>query len=131
LTPKPQPGGWLISIVHCQLSIYLLLVSPYLLPVDSPIHSQARSDDEECMDSDSTFDIEQDFRQRFEWLTTREREVMALLVDGMTNKAAADALGLSRRTVETHRSNILQKLRARSNEQLRELFVRYGIASQS
>ena len=55
---------------------------------------------------------------------------MTLLVVGKTNKEVAQLLGLSRRTVETHRSNILQKLRVRSNSELRELFLRYGIRSQ-
>ncbi len=82
------------------------------------------------MDTDPNFTVEQDILQRFEWLTAREREVMTLLVEGKTNKEVAQLLGLSRRTVETHRSNILQKLRVRSNTELRELFLRYGIRSQ-
>ena len=82
------------------------------------------------MDTDPNFTVEQDILQRFEWLTAREREVMTLLVEGKTNKEVAQLLGLSRRTVETHRSNILQKLRVRSNSELRELFLRYGIRSQ-
>jgi two-component system response regulator FixJ len=64
-------------------------------------------------------------RQRFEWLTTREREVLALLVEGLTNKDAAAALNVSHRTIETHRGNILEKLRANSNAELRELSARY------
>ena len=82
------------------------------------------------MDTDPNFTVEQDILQRFEWLTAREREVMTLLVEGKTNKEVAQLLGLSRRTVETHRSNILQKLRVRSNTELRELFLRFGIRSQ-
>jgi RNA polymerase sigma factor (sigma-70 family) len=47
-------------------------------------------------------------------LTPREREVMDLLVDGKLNKMIAVELGISVRTVEVHRSRIMQKLHARS-----------------
>jgi two-component system response regulator FixJ len=76
-----------------------------------------------------TLDVDQDIRQRFEWLTPREREVMLLLIEGVTNATAAATLGLSRRTIETHRGNILEKLRTNSNAELRDLCVRYGISN--
>lgn len=47
-------------------------------------------------------------------LTQREREVMDLLVQGKLNKVIAADLGISPRTVEIHRANIMQKLHARS-----------------
>jgi DNA-binding CsgD family transcriptional regulator len=43
-------------------------------------------------------------------LTSREREVMGLVADGMTNAEIAQALGLSPRTVERHLSNVYAKL---------------------
>src|SRR5260370_5074482 len=51
----------------------------------------------------------------YELLTSREREVLQLLAEGKSNKDVAAMLNLSLHTVETHRSNILQKviLRAR------------------
>lgn len=49
-------------------------------------------------------------RQRFETLSPREREVLALVADGRTNKEVGKALGLSPRTVETHRAHLSQKL---------------------
>jgi two-component system, LuxR family, response regulator FixJ len=55
-----------------------------------------------------------DLRSRFESLTPREREVMALVVDGKANKVIAIDLGLSERTVEIHRSNVMEKMGARS-----------------
>lgn len=53
-------------------------------------------------------------RRRLESLTPREREVMALVVDGSANKVIAIDLGLSERTVEIHRANVMEKMGARS-----------------
>lgn len=47
-------------------------------------------------------------------LTPREKEVCALLCVGKTNKEVAHELGISHRTVEDHRINILKKYRARN-----------------
>lgn len=55
-----------------------------------------------------------DLRRRAESLTPREREVMAAVVDGKANKVIAIDLGLSERTVEIHRSNVMEKMGARS-----------------
>ncbi|MCX7165913.1 MAG: response regulator transcription factor [Rhodocyclales bacterium] len=50
----------------------------------------------------------------FAGLTTREREVMDLVVEGMSNKAVANTLGLSAKTVEVHRAKVMEKMNARS-----------------
>jgi FixJ family two-component response regulator len=55
-----------------------------------------------------------DLRRRADSLTPREREVMAAVVDGRANKVIAIDLGLSERTVEIHRSNVMEKMGARS-----------------
>ena len=47
-------------------------------------------------------------------LTTRERQVMDMVVDGDTNKAIAGDLKISERTVENHRANMMKKMKARS-----------------
>lgn len=57
-------------------------------------------------------------------LTEREREVMASIVEGRPNKLIADDLGLSIRTVETHRAHIIEKMQASSLSHL----VRMAIA---
>jgi two-component system, NarL family, response regulator NreC len=43
-------------------------------------------------------------------LTPREREIVALIADGMTNQEIGEKLFISARTVDTHRTNIMQKL---------------------
>lgn len=55
-----------------------------------------------------------DIRRRFESLTAREQEVIRLVVDGRANKVIAIDLGLSERTVEIHRANVMEKMGARS-----------------
>lgn len=51
-----------------------------------------------------------DFSEKLGLLTQREREIMQKLVDGQTNKGIAFELGLSLRTVESHRARIFEKL---------------------
>ncbi len=53
-----------------------------------------------------------------ERLTRREREVLALLADGLTNKLMAGRLGVSARTVETYRERLKQKLGLRTVAEL-------------
>lgn len=52
--------------------------------------------------------------ERVEKLTTRERQVLELIVAGRLNKQIADDLGISIKTVEAHRANIMDKLGART-----------------
>lgn len=53
-------------------------------------------------------------REKIGRLTTREQEVLSLLVRGLTNKAIAEQLGISARTVEIHRAHVMEKLEADS-----------------
>lgn len=57
-------------------------------------------------------------RERFAQLSERERQVLELILDGLPNKLIAREIGLSTRTVESHRSRIYLKLRANSLAQL-------------
>jgi FixJ family two-component response regulator len=51
---------------------------------------------------------------RYDTLTSREREVVALVVRGLRNKQAAAELGISEITVKVHRHNVMAKMAARS-----------------
>jgi DNA-binding NarL/FixJ family response regulator len=59
-------------------------------------------------------------------LTAREREIVQLLAEGKGNKEVADLLGISVKTVETHRSHIMTKLNLHSMSDL----VRYAVRNQ-
>jgi FixJ family two-component response regulator len=67
-----------------------------------------------------------DLKSRSESLTPREREVMALVVDGKANKVIAIDLGLSERTVEIHRANVMEKMGARSVAHLVKMHLMLG-----
>lgn len=54
-------------------------------------------------------------------LTRREKEVLALIAEGMTNQEMADQLFLSVSTVDTHRKNLLMKLKAKNTAALVKL----------
>lgn len=57
-------------------------------------------------------------RSRLEKLTSREREVLDLVVTGMLNKQAADMLGISEATVKIHRRGVMEKMQVGSLAEL-------------
>ena len=61
-----------------------------------------------------------------ERLTSREREIVQLLSEGKTSKEVASVLGISVKTAETHRANIMRKLEIHSVSEL----VRYAVRNQ-
>jgi two-component system response regulator NreC len=65
----------------------------------------------------------------YDLLTSREREILQLLVEGRANKEVATALNISPYTVETHRGHILQKLNLHNSAELVLYAVRKGIIS--
>jgi two-component system response regulator NreC len=60
-------------------------------------------------------------------LTAREREVLKLIAEGNTNQDIAELLCLSRKTVETHRSNIMDKLGLHKVTDLVKYAIREGL----
>lgn len=66
------------------------------------------------------------FAERFALLTMREREVAAYVVDGKLNKQIADALGISIKTVEVHRSRVMEKMQVTSVADL----IQFGLPAE-
>jgi two-component system response regulator NreC len=63
-------------------------------------------------------------------LTRREREILALVASGLTNQQIADQLFISPRTVDTHRTNIMQKLGIHDLANLVRYAIEHGIISE-
>ncbi len=61
-----------------------------------------------------------------ERLTSREREIVQLLAEGKSSKEVASSLGISVKTAETHRANVMRKLELHSVSEL----VRYAVRNQ-
>jgi two-component system response regulator FixJ len=56
----------------------------------------------------------QAFRQRYKALSPREREVLQGIMEGKINKSIARDLGLSVKTIDLHRANLMDKMQAKS-----------------
>ncbi len=71
--------------------------------------------------------VKAELKKRFESLTSRERQVMEYVVDGVSNKQMATQLGVSDRTIEVHRSRVMTKMSATSLPELVRMAVSLGI----
>jgi len=67
-------------------------------------------------------------RKRLETLTAREREVMELVVAGFANKQVAAKLDLSEKTIEVHRSRVMNKMQAHTLPCLVKMAIAVGVA---
>jgi two-component system response regulator NreC len=65
----------------------------------------------------------------YELLTAREREVLQLIAEGLSNQAIADELVISVKTVEAHRAHIMTKLHAKNRTDLIRYAIRRGLVS--
>lgn len=65
-------------------------------------------------------------RARYDILSAREAQVLHAMVDGRLNKQIAHDLGISQRTVEVHRANVMEKMQAGSLAELVRMTVRIG-----
>ena len=70
-----------------------------------------------------------ELRQRYERLTPRERDVMALVITGMLNKQIAGELATAERTVKFHRAHIMQKMEAESVAELVRMAGQLGLTT--
>jgi len=69
-------------------------------------------------------------RERFETLTPREREVMALVVTGRLNKQIAYEIGISEITVKVHRGQVMRKMKAASLPDLARMADRLSFTAE-
>ena len=69
----------------------------------------------------------EDTKATYDGLTEREREVLKLIADGLSNQEVADRLIISVKTVERHRANILAKLNLHSRTELVKYAIRKGL----
>jgi FixJ family two-component response regulator len=67
-----------------------------------------------------------EIQHRVEALSPREREVMALVVDGLLNKQVGHQLGVTEKTVKAHRAQVMRKMQADSLAQLVRMAERIG-----
>lgn len=70
---------------------------------------------------------EEEARNTFAALTPREREIVALIAEGLSNREIADRLVLSLSTVQTHYSHIMEKLNLQSRAGLIKYAIRQGL----
>ena len=78
-------------------------------------------------DSSHAADGIRDARRMLRMLTERESEIVDAIVSGSSSKQIAEALGVSQRTVEAHRANVLQKLGISNTASLVRLAVLAGL----
>ncbi len=67
--------------------------------------------------------VNNEINERIDSLTPREKEVMGLVVGGHSNKGIAKELGVSIKTVEVHRGNLMSKMKAQSLSELVRLVM--------
>lgn len=67
----------------------------------------------------------------YERLTTRERQVFHLAAEGLSNPAIGERLGISPRTVQTHRAHVMEKLGLRTRRDLIVYAVGHGLLPET
>jgi len=69
----------------------------------------------------------ENLQQRFEFITSREKEVVQLLMRGESNKSMARLLNLSVKTIEMHRANALRKTHSKSSAEIVQMATLSGL----
>jgi FixJ family two-component response regulator len=72
-----------------------------------------------------------ELRSRFQQLTSREQEVMALVTGGLLNKQIAAEIGITENTVKVHRGNLMRKMGAKSLAELLGMADTLGVRRRS
>jgi two-component system response regulator FixJ len=101
-------------------------------PASAPVSSASASGRDEGHAPDEADDdpATRAHRARLASLTPRERQVLDLVIAGLLNKTIGDRLGISIKTVELHRSRVMQKMGARSfAELMRSVLTHGGVAA--
>lgn len=70
--------------------------------------------------------VSPEFAEKLLRLTPRERQVLSLVAEGLSNKAIARQLGISPKTVEIHRSNVMSKMEVTSSNALIRMVITAG-----
>ena len=66
-------------------------------------------------------------RVKLELLTKREKQIIQLVGSGQSNKRIALSIGISERTVETHRKNVLKKLNLKGTAEIVRFAIKNGL----
>jgi FixJ family two-component response regulator len=101
------------------------LTKPFREDVLLATVAQALARSRVALDSEAQLN---ELRGRYDTLSPREREVMALVVTGMLNKQVAGVLKISEITVKVHRGHMMRKMKARSLAALVTVAARLGIS---
>lgn len=72
-----------------------------------------------------------ELRERYESLSAREQEIMALVVRGLLNKQIAAEVGTTEATVKLHRGKVMHRMQANSLADLVRMAERLGVSSRS
>ena len=125
---SPAPAGWpreVTMAIAFVLGTFLtaLALRGRLVPVRS---SDAQAPDPSAREPETDDPELLRARERFEGLTPREREILCLICSGQPSKCIASMLGVSQKTVEFHRANLLKKTDAGTTTRLVQMATRLG-----
>jgi len=88
---------------------------------EAHVHARDRNDEKAVAGLKALFDS----------LTRCERQVMALITDGLMNKQAAGKIGISEITVKIHHGNLMKKMRAKSLAELVRIAEVWGVRGET